>query len=237
MKFLKSTIITLSLLLASVVAHAQSSQSTLLPSSTLAPFTSIKVDGEIELTLVKGGRDNLYKIEYDVRDNEANKFKFSTKSSGELVISLSSNVRSIDKVRATIYYDKIERLVASFAQVEFATPFEASIVDIELNNAATIKGQIECDDLDLTLISESRAELNGSSKYLTLRAQSNSKAELRQLNITSARITTSQSSVVALTAGERLDVGAATKSVVKYWGEPKILRLRSSLIGGEVVRQ
>ncbi len=216
---------------------AQSSESKLLPASSLTPFTSIKVDGDIELTLVEGSTDNLYRIEYDLGDNEGARFRFSTKPSGVLVVSLSGKVQSLDPVKATLYYKSLQSVVVSFADVRFASPYRATLADFELLNGGRLSGPIDCLDLELSLTAQSRAELSGRAKYLTLSAQSNSEVELRRLNVTSAHITSSQGSIVAIKAGERLDVGASTKSVVRYWGNPMIFRERKSLIGGEVIQQ
>ncbi|MFI3304231.1 MAG: DUF2807 domain-containing protein [Rikenellaceae bacterium] len=237
MKFIQHAIVVLTLFFATYVSYGQNSNAPLLPASALKPFTSIRVNGDIELTLVKSDGGENYKIEYDLGDNSADKFKFSTKPSGELVVSLMRNSRSIDKVKATVYYNTINELNVSFASVKFASTYRQSIADIVLENGASLSGVVNCEDLDVTLFSDSRLNITGRSKYLTLRAQSSSKAELRDLNVISARVTSSQGAVVAISVKERLDVGTATKSVVKYWGAPTILRVRKSLIGGELIKQ
>ncbi len=227
---------TLSLLALLSVGGARAEK--LTPASQLPPFTTLRVEANIDLSLSVCEAGAQPSISYDLGDNSAEKFKFGVKPDGELLVSLSRNVKSIDRVKATIYYSELDAIRISYASVTFATPFETSVADITLENNATLSGELACDDLILSLYVDSRVDLTGESRYLSLKAASGSKAELRGVDIQSIKVEASQGAVVALTAGERLDLSAATNSVVKYWGEPKILRSRkAALLGGSIVHE
>ncbi len=207
-----------------------------LITAILQQFKTVKVEAGIELAFVEAAEGEGVKMVYDLADNDPVKFKFEVKNE-VLHISQSRNIRSASIVKATVHYRGMDQLFISRAKVKFSNPLVASMVDVRLDDEADFVGEIKCDDLELSLFTDSHVKLTGESRYLRLKISSSARANLRGLEVMSADINASNSGVVALDCGERLNVIASTNSVVKYWNTPKILRMRSSLISGKVLKQ
>lgn len=226
----------LTLLLYPTVTTAQISEEG-LPTAELQPFTSIRVEADIDLTLIEIEANDSCRLVYDLEDNDPEKFKFSVSDKGRLTISQSRNTKSVSPVRATLYYQGVDNISVARATVRLGTPLSTSMADIRVEEDGRLYGELQCDDVQFWALTDCRVELTGAVRYFTLRSTTSAKSNLKGVDIVSARIDVSHGAIVAVTSGERLDISASTKAVVKYWGEPKILRVSQGLIGGEVTQQ
>ncbi len=208
-----------------------------LPVTTLPQFTSLKVEADMNLTLIEVADGEQLRLEYDLGDNDPAKFKADVRR-GELKISQPYNARSVSKIEATLYYNSaLTKLSFDRAVVKFATTFKAPIAEISIDDSAFLEGAVDCADLELTAESNSRLGLTGDCEYVLLKAKSGAKVELRKMECRSVEVEVSHGAVVALTAGDRMKVSTSTSGVVKYWGEPTILRKTSKLISGSLQQQ
>lgn len=231
LRFILSLVVFLSLSVSSYGADK------LLPVAKLSDFNSIRIDVDMELSLVKVGADESTRIEYDLRDNSADKFKFIVKPTGELSLTQSRNTQSVDRIVATIYYDELTSLRISRADVTFKDTFVANIFDLTLENGAKLGGLVDCDDIEASLNTGSELRIEGTVRYLELAATFSSKADLRGVDLTAVTVDASQRAVVTLNAPDRFEVTSSTKAVVKYWGKPNIMRRHRSVISAGEVRQ
>lgn len=218
-----------------LIASAQGEKKS-LPMANLQPFEAIRVESGMELNLVEVTKSDNLRITYDLSDNDPEKFKFEVKNE-VLYITQPRNEKSSSPIVATLYYSGLKRIHAARATLNITQKFSANIADIKLEDGASLMGELVCDDVEISAFTSSRLQITGDIRYLTLKISSSAKAELRELNTMSANINASNGAVVSIKTGERLDVTASTSSVVKYWGEPQIKRMRSSLIGGQVLKQ
>lgn len=209
-----------------------------LPVSQLASFSRLRVEANMELTLVEAKEGDSPRIVYDLGDNDPEKFKFSVKGDKTLSITQIYNSRSVSVIRAKLYYNKeLNNITISRAKVYFGSNFKGSLIDIALYDEAEMRCTVDCDDMKLEVQSDSRMTLEGRSRYLSLDASSGARVELRSADILSMIVRSSHGAVVALNAGERLQVNASTGSTVKYWGTPLVLRVDKSLISGSLLHQ
>ncbi|MFR9651694.1 MAG: DUF2807 domain-containing protein [Rikenellaceae bacterium] len=211
-------------------------ESTLLPTAPLKPYDKVYIDADMEVKLVKCDESQPLRITYDLGDSDHEKFKFSTKQGGTLSVILPPNPKSMKPATATIYYHSIESLNIRGAKVT-VDRLESKILDIKVNYQGSLDGSIIAEDIAMSVQSDSRVEISGRCKYLTLDAASRSKVELRAIEITSAIINTSSGAVVALNAGDRLEVKAGAGSAINYWGVPNILRENKAFMSGSLTKQ
>lgn len=234
MRNLKLVFAALMTLAVSLNINAQESE--LLPTAPLKPFDKIYIDAPMEITLVKCDESKPLRITYDMGDNDPEKFKFLAKQGNTLSVTLPPNPKSMKPAKATIYYHSLSSLDIRGAKV-VVDKLEAKMLDIKINYQGSLDGNFIAEDIVMSVQSDSRVEISGSTKYLTLDAASRSKVELRALEITSAVVSTTSGAVVAINAGDRLEAKTGAGSVINYWGEPNILRVNKALMSGSLVKQ
>lgn len=219
-------------------AAAQSFNEALLPSSKLSAFEAVRVEGDLRVELVPISGDQVPRIIYDLDDNDPKRFSFSVDDNGVLQIRHTAASRTIGIVKVRIYYREIVRLDVRSAEVKFLEPLvrDKAMFDLSIDGGARVSGEVVCGDIEARVAGESRLELSGECQFLTLTTTMKGKVELRDLKLFAGRITASLSSVVAVVADTRLEIDATTNAIVKYWGEPQILRSRSS-VHGVVIHQ
>ncbi|MFI3328384.1 MAG: DUF2807 domain-containing protein [Rikenellaceae bacterium] len=204
---------------------------------TLSQFESLVVEADMDINLVEVSEGEPLRMEYDLGDNDPSKFKVDVRR-GVLKISQPYNARSVSKIKATLYYNSaLSNIEIDRATAKFVTTFAAPIAQITVDDSAMLEGEVDCADLELTAESNARLLLNGSCDYVLLKAKSAAKVELRKLDTRSLEIEVSHGAAVAVACGERMKVSTSTSGVIKYWGEPTILRRSNKLISGSLQKQ
>ncbi len=213
-----------------IVAMAQQAEE-LLPTVKLDAFDAIQIDGELNVSLIAAEDGDSLRIVYDLDDNDPERFSFEVNDAGLLIVKHKYTNRTIGVVDVKIYYNEIKSLNIRKAKVKFESTFELEEGSLELSmsDMASLSGEVNCLDIYATVGTQSELSLSGTATFLTANASNKSKLELRSVESLSAEVQSSLGSTVALTAGKRLIATAATNGVVKYWGDPVIMRSKTSI--------
>ncbi len=208
-----------------------------IPIVTLAPFEKMSVEAEMDLQLVEINDGEQMRLAYDLGDSDPAKFKVEVRK-GELKIAQSYNSRVIKRISGTLYYNKnLKSISIDRAKVKFTTPYTVSIANLKVDDSGSLEGEVYCDDLEIDVDSNATLDLVGRSDYLKLKAKSNAKVVIRNLSSQSVEVDVAHGAVIAMKASDRMKVSTSTSGTIKYWGEPRILRVSSKLIGGAFQKQ
>jgi hypothetical protein len=93
---------------------------------------------------------------------------------------------------------------------------------MDLSGASQITGSIRADSLELEVNSASKARLEGSTDYLTVKASGASRVELPDFICQNADITLQNASRGTVNLNQTLDVRVSGASTLEYIGEPVI---------------
>ncbi len=204
-----------------------------VPTVELMPFTEIDINAPMLIRLERVSSEEECRIKYDLKGTVDSKFEFDVVD-GVLKIRERSSSKRITISEAVIYYSQLDKISVSRAKVTFEQPVECLMFDIALSSEGVFVGDVESQDLKLTVSGRSRASITGESKYLSVTASSGSIVDLTQVSCIAAWVEASHSATVELCVDERLEVKSVMGAVVRYVGDPVIVRSERSLIGGEI---
>ena len=210
------------LLFGATYAQEPASQST-EKSDWLPSFTTIIVDGALDIKLVQVSADQAPKVVYDTKGAADTKFRAEVKNKVLQIREKQLSERT-ERTQVTLYYNQISGLTVTDASVEFADTLADKMLDISVNGSAKLKAQVALQDLDLHIMGSSEVELSGEARYLTLFV-STAKFEGSNLQVMAASVTAQSTASVQLHVTERLVVKSTTGAVVNYTGSPSLLRL------------
>lgn len=200
----------------------------------LTPFTQIKVDGPMNVVLKKVATVEECRITYDTKGNLTSKFKFEVDKKGLLVVSEKYDPKRTSVTDITIYYHSASMVKIAHAKAVFEEVVESPVFDLIVSGGAMVSLDVNTMDIAVECTGVSRLTLNGSTKYLTMRA-STAKIDCTKLSVVSATVDASHSAEVRLTISERLDATTSTGAKLLYKGYPAILRNHEVAFGGEVI--
>ncbi|MFR9603586.1 MAG: DUF2807 domain-containing protein [Rikenellaceae bacterium] len=235
---MKKLLLSIFALALSCVGYAQMNLEAINPdavaSSSLSTFTSIDIIAPMIIRLERVDSPEECKIKYDLKGVTDSKFNFEVKDS---VLYIRERVlfKRTSISEAVIYYHDLKSLTVSRAKVSLSGgAIKCSLFDLKLLTESVFVGGVECDDLKVSAQNRSRATLSGSSKYVTVEAISSGVADLQNVSSVAAWVSASNGATVEVAVSERLDVKSSAGAVVKYHGNPSIVRSQKPLIGGEV---
>lgn len=200
----------------------------------LTPFTQMKIDGPMNVVIKKVGTVEECRITYDTKGNMTSKFKFEVDKKGVLVVSEKYDPKRTSVTDITIYYYSVNEVKIAHAKAVFEDVVESPIFDLIVSGGAMASLDVNTKDIAVECTGVSRLTLNGSTKYLTMRA-STAKIDCTKLSVVSATVDASHSAEVRLTISERLDATTSTGAKLLYKGNPEILRNHEVAFGGEVI--
>ena len=200
----------------------------------LTPFTQMKIDGPMNVVIKKVATVEECRITYDTKGNLTSKFKFEVDKKGVLVVSEKYDPKRTSVTDITIYYHSVNEVKIAHAKAVFEEVVESPIFDLIVSGGAMASLDVNTKDIAVECTGVSRLTLNGSTKYLTMRA-STAKIDCTKLSVVSATVDASHSAEVRLTISERLDATTSTGAKLLYKGNPEILRNHEVAFGGEVI--
>lgn len=200
----------------------------------LTPFTQMKIDGPMNVVIKKVATVEECRITYDTKGNLTSKFKFEVDKKGVLVVSEKYDPKRTSVTDITIYYYSVNEVKIAHAKAVFEEVVESPIFDLIVSGGAMASLDVNTKDIAVECTGVSRLTLNGSTKYLTMRA-STAKIDCTKLSVVSATVDASHSAEVRLTISERLDATTSTGAKLLYKGNPEILRNHEVAFGGEVI--
>jgi len=200
----------------------------------LKAFSSVKIDGPINVILKRVATADECRISYDTKGNTTSKFKYNIDKNGVLVVSEKSDPKRLSITDVIIYYHSLHEVNVEHAKVEFSDVVENNIFDISVSGGAIVSLEVKAMDIAVECTGTSRLTLGGSTKYLTMRA-STAKINCMDLSVVSATVDVSHSAEVRLFIQERLDATTSTGAKLLYKGSPVIFRDHTAIFGGEII--
>ena len=200
----------------------------------LTAFTRIKVDGPMNVVLKRVATAEECRITYDTKGNITSKFKFEVDKKGALVVTEKYDPKRTSVTDITIYYNSLREVKIAHAKASFENVIETDLFDLIVSGGAIVSLDIKTLDIAVECTGVSRLTLNGSTKYLTMRA-STAKINCTDLSVVSATIDASHSAEVRMTVSERLEATTSTGAKLLYKGKPTILRDHTVVFGGEII--
>ncbi len=235
---MKKVLLSLAFMVVSSVGFAQTApqeeESTTQIRKWLSSFNAVEVSGKMKLNLVKVHDTIAPKIVYDLKESQAPNFRVSVNHNGTLIIREKMDKTQESSTVATVYYNDIDFLKSSYADVTLHAPFKATVFDAEIQSNTTLRGDIDITDLNIHVSGDSDVKLEGYIQYLDVTA-STSKFDSSDIDAMAVTVDATQSSNVIVNAEDRLVIKCATKATVSYLGEPNIVRTSNALIGGEII--
>lgn len=200
----------------------------------LQSFTAVKVDAPVDLVFIQVPETEPPKIVYDTHGWTESKFRFDVKNHVLRINERNDPKRTTDRTTVTVYYNTLEGVSVTDATAEFRNTITARIFDLEVNARASVVAAIEVQDLDLAVSGRnSRAELKGSVRYLTLNV-SNGTVEAKDLQVMAAQANVTAGGSAFVDVTERLAVTTSTNGRMRYKSEPALLRHASRFLGGNI---
>ncbi len=201
----------------------------------LKPFNKVDINAPMIIRMMQVDPNQECGIEYDLKGAVDTKFEFFV-SDSTLHIRERVSLRRTTTSEAVIYYHSLKSLTALRANINIDSTLDAQMIDIKLQSEASLVAKVDCPDLKLVVSGRSVATVTGRSEYLSLIASSSSTVVTRGLDARSAWVDASHGATVEVRSWERVEIKSIVGAVVRYMGDPLIVRTEKSVIGGEILK-
>lgn len=203
-------------------------------SEWLGSFGKINISGAMQVSLIRIAENEAPKIYFDTKGSTTTKFKAEVDKKGVLNVieTVDSKRTSITEVK--IYYNNISSISISGANVAMEQPFEGEMFDMLVSGGATLRAKVDVLDMEMTVTGRSSVVIDGASRYLGLKV-STAKFDASALQTMATIVDASHGAEVSLFVTERLEATTATSAKITYKGNPSLVRVHSSLFGGEII--
>jgi len=193
---------------------------------SVSDFATANFTGKISVELILSNEN---KVEITLQDADASRLNWGV-SNGVLSIRLkSSGVKSPGSATAKVYCKTLASIRLNGAEVITKGLWEGDMLSVELSNGAKLTTEASCLDMDIRATGNSIAQFSGTTKYLTLRANTRSKIDARKLRAMNVDVSSTASSEVYVFSEERLVAEASVSSTIFYQGKPSLLKLSEKL--------
>ncbi len=201
----------------------------------LTRFHSIDVDAPIKLSLIKIEEYDIPYIVYDTKGVYTSKFSFEVDKSGVLKIRERYDPKRETITEVEIYYNNIQSIDISKADVDVEGVVEAHLLDINASNDSHLIVEVYTKDLKVDITGKCCVEISGEALYQTVDI---STATYNAVNLAtmSSSITASHNADVCVNATQRLVIKTSTGAKISYKSDPEIYREDVSLFGGEITQ-
>ena len=203
-------------------------------SEWLGSFDKVNISGAMQVSLIRIAESEGPKIYFDTKGSTTTKFKVEVDKKGVLNLAETVDSKRTTITEVKIYYRDISSLTVSGASVNMEQAFEGKMLDVAVSGGATVKAKVDVLDMEMTVTGRSSVILEGSSRYLGLKV-STAKFDASGLQTMSTTVEASPGAEVSLFVTERLSAMTATSAKISYKGNPSLVRVHSSLFGGDIV--
>ncbi len=235
MKNITLHILTLVICVSASAQMTPQTTNSVMGSAELKPFKTVDINAPMVVRMIGVEPDKPCRIEYDLKGATDSKFDFSVNDS-TLYIREKVSLRRTTTSEAVIYYHSLESLTALRANINIDSALTSQMVDIKLQSEASLVAKVNCQDLRLMASGRSVVSLSGASTYISLVASSGSTAVVRDVECRAAWVDASHGATVEVRSWERMEIKSIVGAVVRYLGEPTIIRTEKSVIGGEILK-
>jgi RNA polymerase sigma factor (sigma-70 family) len=199
----------------------------LRPAIKLSDFTSVDVGSVFHVTITQGPA---FRVAITADDNVISNVK-ATKDGSALKIGLDGKHHNFQNVtlKAAVTMPHLAGLTVSGASHVTLTGFKSEKdCKLRANGASHLKGDLEAESVDLRAEGASHVTLKGSAKKAKLSGEGASHLTLTDFAVESADVTLSGASHAAVQVKSDLDYDLSGASHLKYGGEPKVGKKRTS---------
>jgi hypothetical protein len=202
---------------------------------TLPDFTSISLEGNSELTLVRGETPSIT-IEADPEVMEHLKVEVVN---GRLILGMKSWLdfifHSWKPVLYQVTYRSLEAVSISGSSKIRAAELEANRFSFQVSgSSAILVEKLTVDDLRMQISGAGELDLSGTARRQEIRISGSGKMEGWALDSQVAEVHISGSGNLVLKVRDQLDVSISGSGSVRYLGSPKV---NHSISGSGSVRQ
>jgi Putative auto-transporter adhesin, head GIN domain len=204
---------------------------------TVGSFHGIDVATGIELTLTKGGTEEVAvsASEVEFRDKIITKVE-----NGILKIHYETKTGAINKrnesknLRAYVSYKSLDLLhVTTGADVKIEGVLEATTLDLKANTGGLVKGEVNIGTLTVDQNTGSKITLSGKVDKLEAEGDTGSKFQGEDLSTNTCSVEMSTGAGIYISVDKELNVRANTGGYVKYKGNAGIREIKTNT-GGNV---
>lgn len=195
-------------------------------SESVSDFATASFTGKVSVELIPADEN---KVEIALENTDANNLVWGV-SNGTLSIRLKSGGgRSPGRATVKVYYKALASIRLNGADAITKGVWEGDMLSVELSSGAALTAEASCLDMEIKATGNSIAQFSGTTKYLTLRANTRSKIDARKFCAVNADVSSTAGSEVYVFSEERLVAEATVNSTVFYLGKPSILKLSEKL--------
>ncbi len=202
--------------------------------TTLSQFKAINISASMLVTLKKVNDPSECRVSYDLMGNLDSRFEFLIDKDSTLVVREKSSTKRVKKSEMIIYYHTLSKIRISKAIVNFSEEFKGDIVDIRMLSNGSLAGEIDVNDMMISATNNGKLRFEGRCRYVDIEATLNSDINLGGVESLASRINASHGANVKVNVTERIETRVTAGAIVKYMGQPSIVRTSDALIGGDV---
>lgn len=201
-------------------------------SEWLPAFTRVEASGAFDVVFERVPDSEAPKIVYDTKGSYTTKFRAEVK---DRVLHIRERIdsRRPERTQVRVCYNTLSSFALTDAKASLADTLRQSLLDVALSGGASLEGTLEVQDLDMSVSDKASALLGGSARYLTLQV-SGGQVNAAELETMSARVSAQSNAEVRVWVTDRLEARTSTGAVLRYRGEPGIVRTALKFMGGEI---
>ncbi len=197
--------------------------------SWLQSFDRVVINAPVDLVFARAEEGEAPQIAYDTKGAVNSKFTTEVRDR-VLYINEKFDPKREKRTAVKIWYNSIRMLKVTDAKVTFEELWADPVIDLYVGARSDFSAEVAAKDLKMDLSGESLATLTGSARYLDVTA-STGKADLKNMEVMSAKVVAQNGVTVTLTVTERLEGRASGGSSVLYRGMPMIIRVPDKSVG------
>ena len=201
-------------------------------SEWLPAFTRVEASGAFDVVFERVPDSEAPKIVYDTKGSYTTKFRAEVK---DRVLHIRERIdsRRPERTQVRVCYNTLSSFALTDAKASLADTLRQSLLDVALSGGASLEGALEVQDLDMSVSDKASALLGGSARYLTLQV-SGGQVNAAELETMSAHVSAQSNAEVRVWVTDRLEARTSTGAVLRYKGEPAIVRTALKFMGGEI---
>lgn len=194
----------------------------------LGKFTSLKISGNMNVTLVKSDD---YSMKVSMTDISPQKFEFSMKNEALSLKLKPVPDRSDYSVAVVLYYKELNNIAVDGATLVNEGVIDGKQLNIALSSGASVSLQLNADDINVHASGNAKITLAGEAEVFTAKAGMGGKINAVSLDCLYATVTANTGGECYVWATRRLEAKAATNANIYHKGTPEIIRISTSTLG------
>ena len=197
-------------------------------------FHAVEIQGVMSVRLCVADAEHPVGVNFYTSDPGTGRYTREVEN-GVLKLKMQK-AQSVDSVRVTVYYTKLDRINVDRAAVEVVGPLKAHLLDLKVSGGARFTATLDVADVALEVTGRSEVFLSGNTLYLDA-VVSTALASLRKLEAMAVDVEASNKAEVSVCATDRIKMKSTTGALIRYSGNPAIERSTvPSLLSGTLER-